>query len=369
MKKRRLTALLLTVLPLLAWAQKPNEAEFSDLFNTSVSFDLLAVFPQTDTLVVEPFFAETLGKDSLFVSRARHIDEKVRPSKLCNLYSLSNRSKDNPAEVVDFFATFDPNALPQSVQGAWINQIDSIRDDLTYCLQQLLDAGYEQYWQERILPELNRRIEMYRIDPELIRAVHREIIHLAGGHPLGEGGSQIYIINIDNAFSLLDETFCCTPILLDPAIAKRYRIDFMQVYIHENLHRLPLSQELVFGLLEKLYEDDPFYREHETRARSFGEGGNEAFVVAAERFVSRRLGRIDDRQVYEEFLSYCDGSLVLAPIIYLRLPEMQEGESFDSFLQRIFARDIRPGKVKQLYRKAMKELAKRANHTDNQTEA
>ena len=93
----------------------------------------------------------------------------------------------------------------------------------------------------------------------------------------------------------------------------------MQVYIHENLHRLSLSGELL-DMLQTLYDNDDFYRTHEDRARAYGEGGNEAFVVAAERYVSRRLGRIDDKQVLDEFLVYCDGTHVLAPIVYRYLP-------------------------------------------------
>ena len=73
-------------------------------------------------------------------------------------------------------------------------------------------------------------------------------------------------------------------------------------------------------MLQTLYDNDDFYRTHEDRARAYGEGGNEAFVVAAERYVSRRLGRIDDKQVLDEFLVYCDGTHVLAPIVYRYLP-------------------------------------------------
>ena len=196
-----------------------------------------------------------------------------------------------------------------------------------------------------------------RTVPEQLGAIHQEITRLAGGQPLDATGSRIYILgNIDNAFALLDETFCCTPLLLDPETARQYRIDFMQVYIHENLHRLSLSGELL-DMLQTLYDNDDFYRTHEDRARAYGEGGNEAFVVAAERYVSRRLGRIDDKQVLDEFLVYCDGTHVLAPIVYRYLPDLRDGESFDGFLRRLLDRRIRPGKVESQYRRAMKKLA------------
>ena len=305
MKPQLLLPLLLAaLLPMTASAQS-GEGEFPDLFNTSAAYDMLAVFPQADKLAEDPFFTGTLGADTLFLDRAHRIDSVVRPSQLCNLYSLSGGSKDDPEQVVEFFASFDPESLPQKVLGA----------------------------------------------------IHQEITRLAGGQPLDATGSRIYILgNIDNAFALLDETFCCTPLLLDPETARQYRIDFMQVYIHENLHRLSLSGELL-DMLQTLYDNDDFYRTHEDRARAYGEGGNEAFVVAAERYVSRRLGRIDDKQVLDEFLVYCDGTHVLAPIVYRYLPDLRDGESFDGFLRRLFDRRIRPGKVESQYRRAMKKLA------------
>lgn len=357
MKPQLLLPLLLAaLLPMTASAQS-GEGEFPDLFNTSAAYDMLAVFPQADKLAEDPFFTGTLGADTLFLDRAHRIDSVVRPSQLCNLYSLSGGSKDDPEQVVEFFASFDPESLPQKVRGAWIDEICSVRDELSYCLQRLAQAGYAQYWQEQVRPCLNNAIEQYRIAPEQLGAIHQEITRLAGGQPLDATGSRIYILgNIDNAFALLDETFCCTPLLLDPETARQYRIDFMQVYIHENLHRLSLSGELL-DMLQTLYDNDDFYRTHEDRARAYGEGGNEAFVVAAERYVSRRLGRIDDKQVLDEFLFYCDGTHVLAPIVYRYLPDLRDGESFDGFLRRLLDRRIRPGKVESQYRRAMKKLA------------
>lgn len=357
MKPQLLLPLLLAaLLPMTASAQS-GEGEFPDLFNTSAAYDILAVFPQADKLAEDPFFTGTLGADTLFLDRAHRIDSVVRPSQLCNLYSLSGGSKDDPEQVVEFFASFDPESLPQKVRGAWIDEICSVRDELSYCLQRLAQAGYAQYWQEQVRPCLNNAIEQYRIAPEQLGAIHQEITRLAGGQPLDATGSRIYILgNIDNAFALLDETFCCTPLLLDPETARQYRIDFMQVYIHENLHRLSLSGELL-DMLQTLYDNDDFYRTHEDRARAYGEGGNEAFVVTAERYVSRRLGRIDDKQVLDEFLVYCDGTHVLAPIVYRYLPDLRDGESFDGFLRRLLDRRIRPGKVESQYRRAMKKLA------------
>ena len=222
MKPQLLLPLLLAaLLPMTASAQS-GEGEFPDLFNTSAAYDILAVFPQADKLAEDPFFTGTLGADTLFLDRAHRIDSVVRPSQLCNLYSLSGGSKDDPEQVVEFFASFDPESLPQKVRGAWIDEICSVRDELSYCLQRLAQAGYAQYWQEQVRPCLNNAIEQYRIAPEQLGAIHQEITRLAGGQPLDATGSRIYILgNIDNAFALLDETFCCTPLLLDPETARQ----------------------------------------------------------------------------------------------------------------------------------------------------
>ena len=58
-----------------------------------------------------------------------------------------------------------------------------------------------------------------------------------------------------------------------------------------------------------------------------------------------------------QFLVYCDGTHVLAPIVYRYLPDLRDGESFDGFLRRLLDRRIRPGKVESQYRRAMKKLA------------
>ena len=117
---------------------------------------------------------------------------------------MSGGSKDDPEQVVEFFASFDPESLPQKVRGAWIDEICSVRDELSYCLQRLAQAGYAQYWQEQVRPCLNNAIEQYRIAPEQLGAIHQEITRLAGGQPLDATGSRIYILG-----NIAWEKGCC----------------------------------------------------------------------------------------------------------------------------------------------------------------
>ena len=191
---------------------------------------------------------------------------------------------------------------------------------------------------------------------EILEKIHSELVKMAGNESLNEEYSKIYILDIDNAFSLNDETFCCTPLLLNEEIAKQYRINFIQVYIHENLHRLYLSKKLI-AKLDELYEQDAFYRKNEDLARKHGEGKNEAFIVAAETYISRKLGLKTNSEAYQEFTEYVEGSLVLSPIIYKYLCENFEKQSFDSFLLNLFeTKKIRAGNIEEQYNKIMKEL-------------
>ena len=111
--------------------------------------------------------------------------------------------------------------------------------------------------------------------------------------------------------------------------------------------------------MEKLSEldCDPFYRSKEDIAQKHGEGRNEAFVVAAELFISRKLGIRDNQNVYDELSQYVDGSLVLAPIIYVNLPNRSPNEPYNDFLIRLFDNGIlRAGAIKDNYYKAMSAI-------------
>lgn len=90
------------------------------------------------------------------------------------------------------------------------------------------------------------------------------------------------------------------------------------------------------------------------------EGRNEAFVVAAEVFLSYKLGRRNDKDVFDEFKEYVGGSLVLAPIIYVHLEERLPTETYNEFILRLFDNGtIRVGGVEAAYTAAMNLLQAR----------
>lgn len=324
------------------------------LFTTSRCFDLIASLQYFDKIKNLTQFSH-LASDSAFIQKLQHVNDNVTASKLCNLYSSFGGDKDNADNCVTFFREMVSNDSLAHTNAGWIENIIGLQPELAYCLSRLYDAGYSDYWDNEVKPVLERYINSYPVSDETLDGIHDALTEFSGSEVLPQVHSNIYILNIDNAFNLSDESFCCTPLLLDPELEKKFRLDFLNVYTHENLHRLSISEELM-KRLDELMSDD-FYREKEIVARSHNEGRNEAFVVASEVFISHNIGRRDIKGVYDEFNEYVDGSLVLAPIIYVHLLDKGKEESLNDFILRLFDNGtIKVGKVEAEYNKAMSQI-------------
>lgn len=329
------------------------------LFRTSKCYDLLSSIQNFDNLKELPQFS-SLAADTSFVKALTAVNDNTRASKLCNAYSLYCYDKNNIDDCIKFLTDM-PEIIPvEEHTSSWINSILRIRTQLLFVVNSLATAGYSEYWDTCVLPRLNDKINSYYtyLPKHTIDNLNSEISTFAAPEILPETDTNIYILDIQNAFNLLDETFCCTPLLLDHELEKTYHLDFLKVYIHENLHRLNVSNVLMERLNGLLADD--FYKKHEETAVSHNEGGNEAFVVAAEVFLSHKLGRRNDKEVVEEFKEYVDGSLVLAPIIYVHLEERLPTETYNDFILRLFDNGIiRVGGVEAKYTEAMNLLQSR----------
>lgn len=324
------------------------------IFTTSKSLDMIAALQYFDKIKDIPRFCN-LATDTTFLSRLSYVNENVRASKLCNLYSIFGGDKNSTDSCVFFFNNLQLNDSISHSDAGWIMNIVEFQPDIAYCLSTLNAAGYSDYWDNEIEPILEKHINAYPVSEEMLDDIHDALTEFSGPETLPPTHSNTYILNIDNAFNLSDESFCCTPHLLDVELEKKFRLDFLKVYIHENLHRLSVSEELMCKLDELMTDD--FYHENEDVARSHNEGRNEAFVVAAEAFISQKIGRRNNRSVYDEFKEYVDGSLVLAPIIYVHLPDKRNDESLNSFILRLFDNGtIKAGSVKAEYDRAMRQL-------------
>lgn len=324
------------------------------LFTTSKSFDMIASLQYFNKIKERPQFSH-LAADSAFMSELNTINDNVSASKLCNLYASFGGNRHYTDSCVVFFTLLAENNDVIKYDESWVNNIVNLSPQISSCLSAINNAGYSEYWVSDIKPVIDGYINSYPVSEKALNAIHDAMTEFSGPEILPPTHSNIYILNIDNAFNLSDESFCCTPILLNTEFEKKFRLDFLKVYIHENLHRLSISGELM-NRLDELMADD-FYHENENVARSHNEGRNEAFVVAAEVFISHKIGRRDNRSVYNEFKEYVDGSLVLAPIIYIHLHDKQEAESLNDFILRLFDNGtIKTGYVKTAYDKAMSRL-------------
>lgn len=332
-----------------------SNISFAKVFNTSKSFDLLCS-PQYIGHLKEDARFVGLCSDSVFISNINEINSNCSASKLCNLYAEIQGDKDDISKCLSTVQHLD--SLARDVE--WAKDILSVQPQLSYILQKLVEHGYSEYWDDTIYPSLKSHIDNYNLNHDLLDNIHQNLTDFFLPESLSDTQSPIYILDIENAFNLSDESFCCTPLILDPEIEKQLRLNFMNIYIHENLHNLYLSPELMEKLVK--LDNDPFYRSNEDIAQKHGEGRNEAFIVAAEVYISHNLGIRDNQNIFDEFSQYVDGSLVLAPIIYVNLPDRTTDESYNDFLIRLFDNGIlSAGVIKENYHNAMKIIQSQIN--------
>lgn len=338
---------LFRILAMVIYILLPWNISYGGVFNTSKSFDLLCVPQYIDHIKDDARFAE-LCSDSVFIAYISDVNINCSASKLCNLYSEIHGDKDDITKCL--FTIQHLDSLAHDVE--WAEGILSVQPQLSYICHKLIEHGYSDYWDNTVYPKLKSHIDNYNLNKDLLNNINQSLIEFFIPESLSDLQSQIYILDIENAFNLSDESFCCTPLILNPEIEKQLRLNFMNIYIHENLHNLHISPELMEKLSE--LDCDPFYRSKEDIAQKHGEGRNEAFVVAAELFISRKLGIRDNQNVFDELSQYVDGSLVLAPIIYVNLSDRIPDESYNDFLIRLFDTGIlRAGAIKDRYDKAM----------------
>ncbi len=328
---------------------------FGEIFNTSKCLDLLCA-PQYIDQIKEDARFEELCSDSVFASNVAYVNSNCNASKLCNLYTELNGDKNDVSQCLSVILHLD--SLAHNIE--WANSILSVQPQLSYVLQRLVDNGYSEYWDNTIHPRLKSHIDNYNLNQDLLNAVNNSLNDFFLPDSLPDIQSKIFILDIKNAFNLSDESFCCTPLILDHEIEKQLRLSFMNIYIHENLHNLYLSPELMAELRE--LDNDTFYRDKENIAQRHGEGRNEAFIVAAEVYISNKLGLRDNQSVYDEFSQYVDGSLVLAPIIYVYLSDRNHNESYNDFLLRLFDKGIlKTGIIEANYNNAMNTILSKSN--------
>ncbi len=93
------------------------------VFHTSLCYDLLSSFANYEELITHPFFENSLAKDTLFISDIKLINEKVRPSNICNFYASLPTDKDSLNACLSFFSTIHPTNIPEKWRGKYVDNI------------------------------------------------------------------------------------------------------------------------------------------------------------------------------------------------------------------------------------------------------
>lgn len=325
--------------------------EVPDIFHKAKALDLMVAIQNFNRVAQSDSIFAKLEADSSFLSDIADVNSCLRASNLCNFYMEFN---GNPDSIEECAAFWQSDTLSRQDSQPWAEQIMALRPKISKVINGLVDAGYSSYWADRVSPQLDEYLDKYKISDNRLDSLQSAFLDFAGPDSLSDAKSKIYIIDVSNAaFALPNESFCCSAILLDPEIQKQVNLNFLSLYLHENLHRLPLSRRLM-DLVEELKKKDTFYAMKEAEAKQHHEGGNEAFVVAAECYLSNKLGIRSDAEVRQTFREYVDGALVLVPIIYRYLPEKRHDQSFNNFLISLFdSGKIKAGEIERQYREAL----------------
>lgn len=343
-----ITLLLSLITPITALC---NNQDLPEIFNKAKALDLIVAIQNFDRISKSDTTFSCLTNDSSFMADLTAINSQLRASKLCNFYMENN---GNPNSIADCVTFWEQETIINHDSLQWVNKILEMRPKISNIVNSMVEAGYPAYWENTVNPQLDEYLDKFKLPKERLDSIQAAFLEFAGPDSLSESQSKIYIIDVSTAaFALPNESFCCSAILLDPAIQKQINLNFLSLFLHENLHRLPLSDELI-ERLRKLKEADSFYAAKENEAAQHNEGQNEAFVVAAECFLSNKLGIRTDAEVQQNFREYVDGALVLTPIIYRYLPEKRADQTFNDFLISLFdSGKIKAGEVERQYNEAI----------------
>ena len=213
---------LFRILAIVIYILLPWNISYGGVFNTSKSFVLLCVPQYIDHIKDDARFAE-LCSDSIFIANITDVNSNSSASKLCNLYSEIHGDKDDITKCL--FTIQHLDSLARDVE--WAKGILSVQPQLSYICHKLVEHGYSDYWDNTVYPKLKSHIDNYNLNKDLLNNINQSLIEFFLPESLSDIQSKIYILDIENAFNLSDESFCCTPLILNPEIEKQLRLNFM----------------------------------------------------------------------------------------------------------------------------------------------
>jgi RNA polymerase sigma-70 factor (ECF subfamily) len=227
--------------------------------------------------------------------------------------------------------------------------LEASKAELQTILLALKEAGYEEYWHQEIKPVVEQRCR--ELERELSRYNIQDILDsikglLGSGYNITHGGIYMTYFSAPLGYHLPDDSS------VQSFIADR-PIDIellVSILIHELLHKFRSSPELR-EYYDGLYASPFFARSRELLNESWGEGHDEDFVAAAEKYISVKLGITSPERAFDHLCRNPDGSQGLGVIVYHLMNETAlEGKTYEGLLLDLFSSGkIQADKLEEQY--------------------
>ncbi len=291
----------------------------------------------------------------------------ISQSALGNIFHFSDaESLDEMIAELDSLESLKRRVLKAKPSDpGWIDSIFMHLEENRVLFQQILDAlkqaDYDGYWQREIQPVVSRRCE--ELHGELsnysVKKILMEINGLLGPqYNIEHGPKPMYL------------TYFGYPLAYgvpDDGGVHSFRGDrpeptmFVGIFIHLLLYNYSPGGS-VLEHLEQLSKSQFYARNLEMYKHYWGGGPYKDFIVAAEKYISVKLGVVSDEKAFHHLYTNQDGTSVLGVIIYDNMStEKLEGKTYDEFLSSLFEeRVIEPATLEgEYYRILEKRVGKK----------
>ena len=259
----------------------------------------------------------------------------------------------------------------------WVDSVFMRLGQSKALLQQILEAlkwtGYDEYWRAKILPVVSRKCEELEagLSDYSVGRILAEINDLLGPrYHLDFSPKPIYLTYFGYALAYR---------VPDNSSVHSFKADrpietgkFVGTFTHELLHNYDPG-ESVREHLNRLLESQFLARNHEMRQYYWGTPSDEDLIIAAEKYISVRLGAVSDESAFHHLYTNYDGTSVLGVVIYDNMSAEKLGHrEYDRFLLSLFHEGIiQPATLEDEYYRILQkhvgaeEAEKRREHHRN----
>ncbi len=212
--------------------------------------------------------------------------------------------------------------------------------------RRMREEGWEEDWQaitKRLSVDVSRKAsELTKYSPAFLKAQVTQFLGVNA--QLKDSSSTVYYLYYayPNSFKL-PYNMMATWNIEEP----KY---FFSVYLHEMLHSFSIYQPELIALHNNLVRNSPgLAAQREILTKQLYESDDEFYVLAAEAFLSVKLGIRTDQEAIHYLKSSDGGTVVYSLLIYdsLRTSFNNENLAFNDFLKDVFFQKVTSKEVEQ----------------------